>query len=194
MGKFVADLGSVSSGTMRLKDVGEAVLAYLEYAKHDQAPEFRKEWNEGWRRPDPYEVNGSPEEEDDGEGEFYEDDLPDTVHEALSELLNDTTEGMWGAMDSLAPEGAYFGTHMGDGADYGFWISEDWMCTFCHDVTGDPIYDDEGRLVGCTMCPNDPDEPTREQEAEIAEDERDGRDEDWEDEFDENDPPECAGF
>lgn len=45
-------------------------------------------------------------------------DNPDECDDAL-ECLDD-------ALQSFAPPYAYFGAHPGDGADYGFWLMEDW--------------------------------------------------------------------
>ena len=44
------------------------------------------------------------------------------VQELVSVVLNDE---IWDAMNEIAPEGYYFGAHEGDGADYGFWLAEE---------------------------------------------------------------------
>lgn len=41
--------------------------------------------------------------------------------EDISYFLN---EELWEIMESYAPEGYYFGSHPGDGSDYGYWKNE----------------------------------------------------------------------
>ena len=53
----------------------------------------------------------------------------------VTEMLNDTfwsseeagwvLEDLFNAMEEIAPEWHYFGSHPGDGCDYGFWLHED---------------------------------------------------------------------
>ena len=37
-------------------------------------------------------------------------------------------EDIWDAMNAIAPEGTYFGSHPGDGSDYGFWTYDEDEC------------------------------------------------------------------
>ena len=48
--------------------------------------------------------------------------IPDKYAENASYILN---EDIWDHLNSIAPEGCYFGSHPGDGADYGFWECEE---------------------------------------------------------------------
>ena len=44
--------------------------------------------------------------------------------ETMSYLIN---EDAWNAMQEIAPEGHYFGSHPGNGSDYGFWPVEEML-------------------------------------------------------------------
>ena len=67
----------------------------------DLIPAFMRELPASHRLRQDYDANGYNAAE--------EDDLLDALFDAL---------------DSLAPEGTYFGAHPGDGSDYGFWPNE----------------------------------------------------------------------
>lgn len=41
------------------------------------------------------------------------------------ETVADTMDNLFDSMDTIAPSGCYFGTSEGDGADFGFWTSDD---------------------------------------------------------------------
>lgn len=51
-------------------------------------------------------------------------DLEADHFDAANALIEDLTD----ALDELAPEGWYFGNHPDDGADLGFWRSDDCTC------------------------------------------------------------------
>jgi hypothetical protein len=89
---------SVSTGTMLEEDLIPAIEEVLEEA------------GACYDRPDA--VNKLL----DGE------DLTDDEQEEVAWYLN---EELFDAMNAIAPEGCYFGSHPGDGADYGFWTSEE---------------------------------------------------------------------
>lgn len=49
-------------------------------------------------------------------------DIPENLRAAVSCLLNET---LFDALNDIAPGGCYFGAHMGDGSDFGFWECEE---------------------------------------------------------------------
>lgn len=88
--------GSISSGTMQPRDLIPAFAYELQaLAEADEHVELIAEANT-W-------------EEDDENTEDMADDI-------LQELFD--------ALQEAAPQYGYFGAHPGDGADYGFWLSE----------------------------------------------------------------------
>jgi hypothetical protein len=104
MVKTQPTLGSVSSGTMRPEDLIPTFLAELD-ALSNHNHNLIKEVGERFNKSVDWGAAG----DDYWEGEEAGYDL-----EALFDALGD-----------LAPDYCYFGSHEGDGADYGYWISWD---------------------------------------------------------------------
>jgi hypothetical protein len=96
--EMVASLGSVSRATMREEDLIPAFAYELEQLDTEEKyKELIKEANDiDW---DDVDI-----------GIVYSNDI-------LEELFD--------ALNMFAPPYCYFGSHPGDGADYGFWICED---------------------------------------------------------------------
>lgn len=55
--------------------------------------------------------------------------------------VNIDLESLFDMLECYAPEFFYFGSHPGDGADYGYWLSEEWA---------QQLEDDDGLRVGDT--------------------------------------------
>lgn len=102
-----ANFGTVSHGTMRLEDLLPDFASELEYHVQNNAEAWCRDG--GRMRRDKYmELIGEAREID-------ADD--ENASEVLDKLFN--------ALNDFAPPYAYFGSHPGDGCDYGFWLEED---------------------------------------------------------------------
>ncbi len=92
-------IGSVSSGTMHEEDLIPAFLDCLEHFNPDIKEHYKDEL---------------------AEIEAIEDE--DEKMDAMSMFLN---EDLFNALEQYAPPYFYFGSHPGDGSDYGFWLCEE---------------------------------------------------------------------
>jgi hypothetical protein len=112
------NMGSVISGTMRPEDL---LPAFIDTVR-GQRPlnrEHSKDVTEIQRRIDRH--YRKPEKSD-----YFIFDSADDDIERLFDILTE-----------YCPQGFYFGAHPGDGADYGFWLSE----TFIEDFDGLQVSD-----------------------------------------------------
>jgi len=55
-------------------------------------------------------------------GDDYGTEYPMEFQEEAQSIIQDLIDGL----THIAPENHYFGSHPGDGADFGFWECEDW--------------------------------------------------------------------
>jgi hypothetical protein len=118
------NIGSVSSGTMRTEDL----IPDFIYELRRQVP-LTREHRKLIRGIELDIRNHTPHGKDASHSAYW--DL-DQAGEDLGELMD--------ALDTYAPPYFYFGAHPGDGADYGFWLSE----SFREDFDG-LIVDDSWR-------------------------------------------------
>lgn len=102
--EMIEDGMSVISGTMLDADLIMAFLPYIE----QYLPERTKVIDDGnyWleRLNNPDDV-------------MFWSEVAD-----LSYYVNET---LFNALDSLSPDGMYFGAHPGDGSDYGWWAADE---------------------------------------------------------------------
>jgi hypothetical protein len=104
-----AEIGTVVWGTMRPEDLIPVFYETLE----ELDPDGAAAWIAYWKEFAPL-VHGDAE---DFIAMNFDDLDPDLVNGALEDLFDE--------LNKLAPEGCYFGSHPGDGSDYGFWPAED---------------------------------------------------------------------
>jgi hypothetical protein len=104
-------IGSISSGTMREEDLIPCFLDTLEQLNPSEATSIREEYSDLLSRLSADEMTSEDQDE-------------------ASCLLNET---LFDALGNCAPPYFYFGSHPGDGADYGFWLSEEFEELFKDD-------------------------------------------------------------
>ena len=115
-----ASFGSISHGTMRTEDLLDAFASELEYHVQHNAEQWCSD--SGRAQRDRYlSLVGEAQEMDD-----YD-------NEDASELVSELTD----ALQEFAPPYAYFGSHPGDGSDFGFWLYE----SFAEDFDGLKVSD-----------------------------------------------------
>lgn len=106
-----ATIGSISSGSLKASDLVEAYWNELEYLLGQQD---RPEWRDDADKI--RAIHGRLQDELWNEdGELTEDD------EALDFAVDKLTE----CLEQFAPPYCYFGSHAGDGADFGYWPDMD---------------------------------------------------------------------
>ena len=103
-------MGSVSSGTMRPEDLIPTFTSELESLAHQSGIVSGK------RRRDHLKLVREIEAAQDLDADVYYD-----ADEAGYNL-----ESLFNALGEYAAPYFYFGSHPGNGADYGFWLSEGW--------------------------------------------------------------------
>lgn len=111
--RFTADPGSISHGTMREEDLIPRFVATLDALKEEESlskfPNVAR-----YARIDDVLMGIEQQRLKLTWGAYFVSEDASYDLEVLFDLLNE-----------YAPDGYYFGSHPGDGADYGFWQSEE---------------------------------------------------------------------
>jgi hypothetical protein len=106
-----SNIGSISTGTLRNQDLIESFI----YELQQQRPLHRSDRATIKRIEASIKANG-------GELDGYCEQLPEHASEDVNALID--------ALNEYAPHGFYFGSHPGDGADFGFWLEESFIEEF----------------------------------------------------------------
>ncbi|GEA16725.1 hypothetical protein E308F_29710 [Moorella sp. E308F] len=104
MKKPVDFTGSVISGTLRSEDLIPRFLDLLEHYWPEQANNLLRLYN----LPKDWDLEIIKD---------FIEERPEDVDWLLETLFD--------ALDEIAPKGCYFGSHPGDGSDFGFWECEE---------------------------------------------------------------------
>lgn len=118
MKKRIYIIGSISHGTMRDVDLLDSFSCALEYLtkKNKEKNEYITICVNAKKYRD-FLI-----EHEDKLYKPHHKKLRDSIFETVSYIIN---EDLFNALNEFAPPYFYFGSHPGDGSDYGFWLSED---------------------------------------------------------------------
>ena len=106
-----AQVGSVSTGTLRDADLLSAMLDCLQDLDEKQYDEY----------VDLLQTDCNVDV-DDIQDDVYEDCRDNADRDTLASILN---EELPDTLQGFAPAGFYFGSHPGDGSDIGYWMDEE---------------------------------------------------------------------
>lgn len=114
-------IGSVMTGTLREQDIANMLIGEFESIQLDSDFELDKPENFD-TRDRVAKMVGDLQDLFDEDGENFRDDIEgpfkcETVGETLSEAFD--------LLNEFAPDFVTFGTHEGDGSDFGWWASID---------------------------------------------------------------------
>ena len=118
MKKPVYSFGTVSHGTMRNIDLLRSFGEQLDYlAKVNGClPKYMSLINDSDR------YANFLEDHEEGLYKPHHTTIRESIFSTVSEIIN---EELFNALNGFAAPYMYFGSHIGDGSDYGFWITED---------------------------------------------------------------------
>jgi hypothetical protein len=118
-----AQIGSVSSGTMRTDDLLDALSGELDYQMKRQPARHPRKAHRQIIREAGAVLNGNPK---------------------FAEYGDDIVQELFDALGEYAAPYCYFGASEGDGSDYGFWLCSDFTERMHDD--GVPVVDDFSEL------------------------------------------------
>ncbi len=124
MTTFHAKLGSVSSGTMRSEDLIPVFIEALDDIREAISLDNSIPETDRVATVSRLDIMLGEIEQRMNAEDYFATDEADHDLENLTDLLNE-----------FAPPYAYFGSHEGDGADYGFWVSWECLEEDCEDGT-----------------------------------------------------------
>lgn len=118
-----ASFGSVSTGTLRPEDLLVAFADELDYQLGRQVTRFpRKEYRKLIREARRHSANSVISVANADEVMLAIANYDETSEDIVNELID--------ALNEFAPPYAYFGAHSGDGADFGYWLTDDLAFAF----------------------------------------------------------------
>ena len=121
----VDSLGACSYGTLRSVDLLPRLANYLSIAldtvevRFENAGQALKDFEQGFVSEYRHIVADAVEFHELNADE-YGSAYPDSVEMDAQEIV----ASLFDALDQLSPDGQYFGSHPGDGADFGYWENE----------------------------------------------------------------------